>query len=183
MPYSYMNLRVKEGYQLKPGYKGSRIFDGSRGDILVGPAEALEPISVAAPQSWGPTEVRADMEGLIESNLDTGTRTSYKCHWTAFTAFCVRMGYEPDTVKPSDDVLAEFVTFLRMVRHLGGETIKRYVTGGVRWHFLMDTDPSKKWCEISGMGGEACRRRTLAALQAVLKQRNMGKEERCWKLR
>jgi hypothetical protein len=179
-----MNLRVMEGFQLKPGYKGPRLFDGSRGDILVGPAEALEPIGATmTPESWGPAEVRAATYELIQSNLDKKTGTSYKCHWTAFEAFCGRMGYDPGTVKPSDHVLAEFVTFLRMVRHLGGETIKRYVTGGVRWHFLMDTDRTKEWCELSGAGGEVCRRLTMTALQAVLNQRNMGKEERDRKLR
>jgi integrase len=179
-----MNLRVKEGFQLKAGYKGPRLFDGSRGDILVGPAEALEPIGAAVtPRLWGPTEMRAAMNELVQSNLDKKTGVSYKCHWTAFEAFCGRMGYEPGSVRPSDQVLAEFITFLRKVRHLGGETIKRYVTGGVRWHFLMDSDRAKDWCELSGVGGEACRRLTMTALQAVLKQRNMGKEERSRKLR
>jgi hypothetical protein len=44
----------------------------------------------------------------------------------------------------------------------------------VRWHFLMDTDRTKEWCELSSTGGEVCRRLAMAALHAVRKQRNMG---------
>jgi hypothetical protein len=109
------------------------------------------------------------------------TRKSYRSHWKSYEQFCARFDYP--TYPTSDVILSQYIAYMNGQRKKSGDTIRCYVSGGIRDKLSSMPDNESGWVELQHPSARSLRKRTLGALAAACKVENMSDEARAAQLK